>query len=160
MTHADAPAEFIWAVPAYLSYLQPPLTPEVVAAAETTLGVRLPAAYLSLLQDRNGGYVRRVCPDSPHQMIWGVGPHFPTITDQPWRAVDDADADRSGCPPSRRFWWRSTATGTGACAWTIAMTRHRVTPVSASSISRRRRIGESSIVSPVSSRRWCRRPIM
>jgi hypothetical protein len=93
MTHADAPAEFIWAVPAYLSYLQPPLTPEVVAAAETTLGVRLPAAYLSLLQDRNGGYVRRVCPDSPHQMIWGVGPHFPTITDQPWRAVDDADAD-------------------------------------------------------------------
>ncbi|HVL39867.1 MAG TPA: SMI1/KNR4 family protein [Fimbriimonadaceae bacterium] len=62
----------------------PPLTDEMVRAAEQTLGVRLPAEYLRLLRIRNGGYPRRGCfpADSPNswaddhvrvETIWGVG---------------------------------------------------------------------------------------
>ena len=42
-------------------YTGPPLTDEMVRAAERTLGVRLPESYLRLLRVRNGGYVRRGC---------------------------------------------------------------------------------------------------
>ncbi|GDX79385.1 hypothetical protein LBMAG42_11960 [Deltaproteobacteria bacterium] len=70
----------IWQVPVYLPYLQPPLTAEAVASAEARLGVRLPAAYLALVREQNGGYVAASLPDSPHSMIWGIGPYFPSIT--------------------------------------------------------------------------------
>ncbi len=43
------------------SYTGPPLTDAMVAAAERTLGYRLPASYLQLLRVKNGGRPRRQC---------------------------------------------------------------------------------------------------
>ena len=37
----------------------PPLTPELVAAAEASLGVKLPTAYIEALRTCNGGELRR-----------------------------------------------------------------------------------------------------
>lgn len=37
----------------------PPITDVMVKKAESTLGVRLPAAYVDLLRERNGGVPRR-----------------------------------------------------------------------------------------------------
>jgi hypothetical protein len=37
----------------------PPLTAQMIEAAEQKLGYRLPADYLALLQVRNGGYIQR-----------------------------------------------------------------------------------------------------
>jgi hypothetical protein len=48
-----------WAAPAYFPYVQPPLTKRAIAAAEKRLGVKLPAVYLALLQQQNGGYHRK-----------------------------------------------------------------------------------------------------
>ena len=53
-----ATADTIWQVPAYLPYLQPPLTDEAVAAAEKEIGYKLPSEYLNLLRRQNGGYIR------------------------------------------------------------------------------------------------------
>lgn len=71
----------LWRVPAHLPYLQPALTQEAVAQVEEHFGVRLPSAYLTILRQQNGGYVRRQLrdPQIPHSMIWGIGPHFPNI---------------------------------------------------------------------------------
>jgi SMI1-KNR4 cell-wall len=73
----------VWRVPAYLPYLQPPLRADAVIAAEEQLDVTLPQSYLNLLRQQNGGYLHCTLPDSevPHSMIWGIGPHFPSITD-------------------------------------------------------------------------------
>ena len=68
-------------------YTGPPLTDDMVRAAEGTLGVMLPESYLRFLRIRNGGYVRRACfpvpePDAEYdepvriETIRGVGyPH-------------------------------------------------------------------------------------
>jgi cell wall assembly regulator SMI1 len=71
----------IWKVPAYLPYLQPPLSTEDIAAAEQHFGVKLPEEYIALLRQQNGGYIRASLSDDniPHSMIWGIGPHFPNI---------------------------------------------------------------------------------
>lgn len=53
-----ATVDTIWSVPAYLPYLQPPLTDEAVASAEKELGLQLPIEYLNLLRKQNGGYIR------------------------------------------------------------------------------------------------------
>lgn len=74
----------IWQVPAYLSYVQPPLTPEIVEAAERQIGYKLPQQYIELLKVQNGGYLRYRLPDSVHEVISGIGPHFPSLTDFSW----------------------------------------------------------------------------
>jgi hypothetical protein len=76
----------IWKVPVYLPYLQPALTPEIVAEVENKLGVLLPHSYLALLREQNGGYVRKTFADSAilHTQIWGIGPHFPNIANRRW----------------------------------------------------------------------------
>ena len=82
----------VWQVPAYLPYLQPPLTEEVISETEQLLGVQLPEQYLTLLRQQNGGYVRLTLPDSVHSMIWGIGPNFPTITSE-YPALDPSNAE-------------------------------------------------------------------
>jgi hypothetical protein len=42
-------------------YTGPALTDELISSAERKLGYRLPAAYLALLRERNGGVPRRKC---------------------------------------------------------------------------------------------------
>ena len=84
-----ATPETIWRVPVYLSYLQPPLTEAAVAAAEDAVGFHLPEAYLALLRRQNGGYIRYALPDHAHEMIAGIGPHFPSLTDFDWAEVQD-----------------------------------------------------------------------
>jgi hypothetical protein len=51
-------------------YTGPPVTAELIAAAEATLGVRLPSAYLALLRERNGGVPRRRCFLTPFGTSW------------------------------------------------------------------------------------------
>jgi hypothetical protein len=79
-----ATADTIWRVPAYLPYLQPPLTDEAVAAAEKAIGFELPAEYLHLLRKQNGGYIRYSLPENVHNTIAGIGPHFPSLTEFDW----------------------------------------------------------------------------
>jgi hypothetical protein len=79
----------IWQVPAYLPYLQPPLTDEAVAEAERKIGHRLPEAYLALLRVQNGGYIRYGLPESVHEVIAGIGPHYPSLTDFDWEGVGE-----------------------------------------------------------------------
>lgn len=79
-----ATPDTIWQVPAYLPYLQPPLTNEAVAAAEQAIGYKLPAAYLELLRKQNGGYIRYSLPEMVHDSIAGIGPYFPALTRPDW----------------------------------------------------------------------------
>jgi hypothetical protein len=79
-----ATADSIWQVPVYLPYLQPPLAADIVAAAEEDIGFRLPRAYLDLIKKQNGGYIRYSLPESPHDTIAGIGPHFPSLTRVDW----------------------------------------------------------------------------
>jgi len=79
-----ANAETIWQVPAYLPYLQPPLSDEAVAEAERSIGYTLPGEYLKLLWKQNGGYIRFSLPTMVHDSIAGIGPHFPSLTGFDW----------------------------------------------------------------------------
>lgn len=81
----------IWSVPAFLPYVHPPLTRDVVEQAERQLGVTLPASYLQLLEVQNGGYVRCTWPQLPHRQIDGIGTSFPTITSPAWFQDEGAE---------------------------------------------------------------------
>jgi hypothetical protein len=69
----------IWQTPAYLPYVHPKLMPRAVLLAERELGVILPFDYLKLLENQNGGLVRFIYRDSPHSMLWGIGPELPSL---------------------------------------------------------------------------------
>lgn len=71
------PAACRWQVPAYLDYVQPSLTPALVADAEARLGVRLPEALLELLREQNGGYLRGSFGVS--SVVAGIGPQHPNL---------------------------------------------------------------------------------
>ena len=58
---ADAPDDWVGDLPPWHEYAGPPLTDELVRAAEDALGYKLPAAYLDLLRVQNGGLPRRRC---------------------------------------------------------------------------------------------------
>lgn len=79
-----ATADTIWGVPAYLPYLQPPLTDEAIAKAEKKIGYTLPSEYLNLLGIQNGGYIRFSLPNMVHDTIAGIGPYFPSLTGFDW----------------------------------------------------------------------------
>lgn len=79
----------IWAVPAYLPYVQPPLTDEMVRTAEAAIGHRLPVAYVQLLKQQNGGYIRLRLPDCVHDTICGIGPRFPKLESPNWSEVQE-----------------------------------------------------------------------
>lgn len=53
----------------------------MVADAEAKIGFTPPKAYLELLRVQNGGYIRYQLPDLVHEVIAGIGPHFPSLTD-------------------------------------------------------------------------------
>lgn len=71
----------IWSVPAYLPYLQPELTDEILKDAEDKLGFKLPMALIDLLKVQNGGYIRLSLPGYTHNVIAGIGPNYPSLTD-------------------------------------------------------------------------------
>jgi hypothetical protein len=71
----------IWKRPAYLPYVHPPLTDEAILQAEKQLGCALPTEFLDVLRVQNGGPIRFRIPDSLGDMIAGIGPSFPSITD-------------------------------------------------------------------------------
>jgi hypothetical protein len=85
----NAHADNIWRVPAYLGYLQPPLTDDVIAAAEKIIGYKLPEALLALLRKQNGGYIRYSLLDTLHSLIAGIGPHFPSLIDFSWEEAQE-----------------------------------------------------------------------
>ena len=84
-----ATPDTIWRVPAYLPYLQPPLTDKILAQAEQQIGQKLPQEFVALLRQQNGGYLRYSLPESPHEKIAGIGPHFPSLTDFDWDECQD-----------------------------------------------------------------------
>lgn len=71
-------------MPAYLPYVQLPLSRNVIARAEEQIGFSLPRAYLALLEVQNGGFIRYCLPDQVHDKIAGLGPHFPSLIDFDW----------------------------------------------------------------------------
>lgn len=71
-------------MPAYLPYVQPDLTPETIAEAQAVLGVELPDAYLAVLHEQNGGYLRLTFPGMVDSTIWGIGPRFPNLVGGQW----------------------------------------------------------------------------
>jgi hypothetical protein len=91
---------WFWRVPAVLDCVQPPLTDDAVRAAEAQLGVKLPDAYVELLRQQNGGYLRASWPASYAQMLRGIGPTSPSLTlDQTeWRLANRA---ASGWAPTK-----------------------------------------------------------
>ncbi len=75
----------IWNYPIYLPYLQPELTDDAVKDAEARIGYKLPEAYIKILKEQNGGYIRYSYPDydlSQHSIICGIGPYYPNIVDE------------------------------------------------------------------------------
>lgn len=93
MTSDAANSLSIWNVPALLSSLQPELTSAAIAAVEAKLGIGLPAALVAVLQEQNGGYLRRTLPDTGHRMIWGIGPRGNSIGDNYWWELLDHPGD-------------------------------------------------------------------
>jgi len=68
-----------WRVPAYLPYVQPALTDAAIEDAERQLRFRLPDAYVAALREQNGGYLRYGTPGISNEMLWGIGPRWPSI---------------------------------------------------------------------------------
>jgi hypothetical protein len=78
------PPKSIWKIPKYLPYIQPPLTNEIVEEAEKKMGYKFPKEYIELLKIQNGGFIRYTIEETPHSVIAGIGPYFPSITDFDW----------------------------------------------------------------------------
>lgn len=80
----------IWQSPKYLPYIQPILTDEALAVAEKQLGHKLPIEYIELLKIQNGGYIRYTIEETGHSVIAGIGPYYPSITDDHgWSESED-----------------------------------------------------------------------
>ena len=84
-----ASARDIWAIPAYLPYVQQDLTDAAVAEAEEIIGHALPRAYLDLLRVQNGGYIRYGLEGEVHSVIAGIGSEFPNIMDVYWEEAQE-----------------------------------------------------------------------
>jgi hypothetical protein len=67
--HAD-----FWADSDYArqTYVSAPLTGEMLAIVERTLGYRLPAAYVELSKRQNGGIPKRTCHRAPSRTTWAA----------------------------------------------------------------------------------------
>ena len=74
----------IWRRPIYLPYLQDPLTPEALRAAEEELGHGLPRELAMMLSVQNGGYLRYELEGYPLDAISGIGEAHPSLTHFCW----------------------------------------------------------------------------
>jgi hypothetical protein len=102
-TRVTIPAR-LWAVPAYLPYVQPALTDRAIERAEAKLGVRLPRAYLDALRVQNGGYLRlrdHPCGHAPVDCIAGIGPRFPSLLARSWDEVKEYMEEEGISTPER-----------------------------------------------------------
>ncbi len=79
----------LWTSPIYLPYLQPELTDEILKQAEKQLGYKLPVELVTLLKEQNGGYINMSFPESPHNVISGIGPNFPSILDFDFEEIQE-----------------------------------------------------------------------
>lgn len=71
----------LWRKPIYLPYLQPKLTDDILKQAEKQLGYKLPVEFVALLKEQNGGYINMSIHEFPHDIIFGIGPYFPSLLD-------------------------------------------------------------------------------
>lgn len=74
----------LWQSPAYLTYVQPELTDELVSKFEKETNYKLPLEFINLLKIQNGGYIRYSLEDIPHEVIYGIGPNLPKIEKPDW----------------------------------------------------------------------------
>lgn len=81
--------ETFWDRPAYLPYVQPELTDEMLKQAEAKFGCTLPPTLIELLKIQNGGYIRKTHEDSVNDKIYGIGPYFPSMLDINWDDLSD-----------------------------------------------------------------------
>jgi hypothetical protein len=79
----------IWQVPAYLPYIQQPLTDKVIRATEADFGISLPRSYLDILHTQNGGYIGYGLPDLCHRVINGIGDEYPRLKAICWSEFED-----------------------------------------------------------------------
>lgn len=92
--------EKIWQKPKYLPYVQEPLTDEILRQTEEKLGYRLPIEYIELLKIQNGGYINYSLKDSPHNIIFGIGHRYSSITEfDPIEAQEYVNFDLQGLIP-------------------------------------------------------------
>lgn len=68
----DRELDDFWEDSAYArkSYVEKPLTDATLRAAESELGVKLPAAYVALMRHQNGGIPKRTCFPSEEPTSW------------------------------------------------------------------------------------------
>ena len=117
----------IWRKPIYLPYLQDPLTPEVLRAAEEELGRTLPRELVMMLGVQNGGYLRYELEGYPLDAISGIGEAHPSLTRFSWGEERECVSfELDGLLP------HSAATDTGTCAWTTARANSLRSPTSTS----------------------------
>jgi len=79
----------IWTTPSYLPYVQPKLTDIILKEAEEQLGYKLPVELIELLKSQNGGYINMSIPGSPHNVISGIGPYFPSLLDFDFEEIEE-----------------------------------------------------------------------
>jgi len=82
-------ASLIWQVPAYLPYVQTELTEAMIETTEEAIGQRLPEHYLNLLRQQNGGYIRLGLPETPHNVISGIGTRYPYLYSPDWSELEE-----------------------------------------------------------------------
>jgi hypothetical protein len=94
----------LWAAPAFLPYVQPALTDAALREAERSLGVKLPAEYVALLRQQNGGYIRGEWGVS--RILRGIGPQYPSLTETSawWKPGKDSEKDSEDDSESGDEW--------------------------------------------------------
>ena len=73
-----------WQSPAYLTYVQPELTDDILSKFENESKFKLPVELVNLLKIQNGGYIRFSLHDIVHNIVYGIGPHLPKLEKIDW----------------------------------------------------------------------------
>ena len=97
----------IWDVPAYLPFIQPKLTDELIVETEKKIGYKLPKEYIEILKIQNGGTIRfrLIEHDFAHSEIWGIGPYYPSIIyEENFEYIEDVSFKLDGLIPFDGDW--------------------------------------------------------